>query len=118
MQICWMSAASNPVVCWSWERALRAKNGDDLDQPGVFGMDADLQEPDDDDGGDRSGGPPLCDCRYDGGRKLPSKGGNDQQPTGDVNFAHERTGNKSSHQRKWDTLTGKFDDRWRQKYLT
>jgi hypothetical protein len=31
---------------------------------------------------------------------------------------HKRTGNQPSHQRKRDALTGKFDDRWRQKYLT
>ena len=66
----------------------------------------------------------MRDCRYDGGRKLSSKGGNDHEPTGDDNLAgcgsseYKRTGNEPSHQRKRVALTGKFDDRWRQKYLT
>src|SRR6266498_2804045 len=88
-------------------------------------MDADIQEPDDDDGGDRSGRPPLRDCGYDGGRKLPRKGGNDHEPAGDVNLAgcgsrnqSKQPRSKPSHQRKRGAITGKFDDRRRQKCLT
>ena len=66
-----------------------------LDQSGLLGVDADLQESDDDDGGGRPGGPPRGDPRPDAGRELPRPRG-DKCAAGTVGRAGGRSTNDNA----------------------